>query len=56
MCSAWADASESWATAIEPYISQMIHHNRKVKRLVVVGAKRKFSEAHLPNRIYDYAP
>ena len=33
MCSAWADAFGSWATAIEPYSSEMIYRNRKVNRL-----------------------
>jgi hypothetical protein len=30
MCSAWADAFGIWATAIEPYSSQMIDRNGKV--------------------------
>jgi hypothetical protein len=33
MCSAWADAFGIWATAIEPYNSQMIRRNGKVNRL-----------------------
>ncbi len=33
MCSAWADAFGNWATAIEPYSSQMIYRKGKVNRL-----------------------
>src|SRR5215468_7395469 len=33
MCSAWADAFGIWATAIEPYSSEMIYRNGKVNRL-----------------------
>src|SRR5262245_66598480 len=33
MCSAWADAFGIWATAIEPYSTEMIYRNGKVNRL-----------------------
>ena len=40
MCSAWADAFGSWATAIEPCSSQMIYRDGKVNRLPRWGDKR----------------
>ena len=48
MCSAWADAFGIWATAVEPYNSQMIRRKGKVNRsrsagLAMLPKARPFS-------------